>query len=84
MQLADGAPLMSVPAPSGAPDPATCRVVLVTPLSGSAGTEVAAAPNLGCISNRVTIPCSSTLVSATVTLMVSAAPSGPVAVTVAV
>ena len=66
---------MSVPAPSGAPDPATCRVVLVTPLSGSAGMEVAAAPNLGCISNRVAIPFSSTLVTATVTPMVSAAPS---------
>ena len=46
--------------------------------------EVAAAPNLGCISNRVTIPFSPTSVTATVTLMVSAAPSGPVAVTVTV
>ena len=42
--------------PSGAPDPAPRQVVPVTPLSGSAGMEVAAAPDLGCISNRVTIP----------------------------
>ena len=46
--------------------------------------EVAAPPNLGRISNRVTIPFSATLVTATVTLMVSAAQSGPVAVTVTV
>ena len=75
---------MSVSAPSGVPDPAPCGVVPVTPLSGSAGMEVAAAPNPGCISNRAAIPFSSTLVTATVTLVVSAAPSGPVAVAVAV
>ena len=84
MPLSDVAPLMSVPAPSGVPDPAPCRAVPVTPLSGSAGMEVAAATNPGCISNRVTIPFSSTLVTGTVTLMGSAAPSGPVAVTVTV
>ena len=75
---------MSVPAPPGAPDPAPCQVVPVTPLSGSAGMEVAVAADLGCISNRFAIPFSSTLVTATVTLVTSAAPSGSVPVTGAV
>ena len=65
--------------PAGATDSAHCQVVPVTPPSGSARMAVTAAPTLGRISDRVTIPFSSTLVTATVTLMVSAAPAGSVA-----
>ena len=86
VQLAGVALLMSVQPPSGAPDSGrSCRVVLVyAPVSWSAGMEVAAPPNPGRTPYRVAIPFSSTLVTATITLVVSAAPSGSVAVTVTV